>query len=92
VSCVALDGTARPKVGSGLDQSLEAYARAVRAYQNAVLELQNAESVDPVILRPFLERAAAAKGLVNRYRVEHRGILPSGQDASPGRAELVSPV
>ena len=83
---MALDGTARPKVGGGLDHFLEAYARAVQAYQNAVLELQDAESLDPVILRPVLERAAAAKGLVNRYRVEHRGILPSGQDGSPGRA------
>ena len=86
MSCINLNGTVRSNCGKGHDQSLEAYARAVRAHQNAVLELQNSESLDPVILRPVLERAAAAKGLVNLYRIEHRGILPKSQDASRERA------
>jgi hypothetical protein len=81
-----LDGSVGSRAGNRHDQSLEAYARAVRAYQSVVLELQNAESLDLVILGPVLERAAAARGLVNRYRIEHQRTLQTGEDVRRERA------
>jgi hypothetical protein len=53
-------------------RSIAGGLRAVRAYQDVVLELQSAESLDPAALQPVLKRAAAAKGVVNQYRNAHR--------------------
>ena len=53
-------------------KALEAYANAVRMYQDVVLELQESVSLDPASLGSVLERAAAAKAMVNRYRSAHR--------------------
>jgi len=63
----------------------------VQAYQNVVLELQDLESLDLVSLEPVLERAAEAKGLVNRYRIEHQRTLQTGEDVATRAAKLVCP-
>jgi len=54
------------------EQALEAYAHAVRLYQDIVLELQDSGSSGAASVGTLLERAAAAKATVNRYRSAHR--------------------
>lgn len=60
--------------GVGRDLStLEAYAQAVRAYQDIVLELQYTIPSNPELLGSVLKKAKAAKETVNRYRSSNDG-------------------
>jgi hypothetical protein len=73
VNCAGVDRRLTNSSGVGKEIcSLEAYAQAVRAYQDAVLELQRTSSNNPEVLGAILERAAAAKQAVNRYRGSYR--------------------
>jgi CHAD domain-containing protein len=51
--------------------TLEAYAEAVRAYQEIVLELQDMSSTNSDVLGAVLQKAEAAKEAVKRYRASY---------------------
>ncbi len=72
MNCSNLEDRVGSPVACGHEHALEAYANAVRLYQNVVLELQNAGSLDASSLGSVLERAEAAKAVVNCYRGAHR--------------------
>lgn len=60
--------------GRSSDEStLEAYAEAVRAYQEIVLQLQDTSSSNPEALGAILHKAEAAKETVKRYRASYYG-------------------
>jgi hypothetical protein len=52
--------------------TLEAYAQAVRVYQEIVLELQDTTWTNPEVLGAVLQKAEVAKETVNRYRASYR--------------------
>jgi len=74
VICLGVDRSVMSSSGAGGDVStLEAYAQAVRAYQEVVLELQDATSSNPEMLGVVLQKAEAAKQTVKRYRASYYG-------------------
>lgn len=74
VICLGVDRSVMSSSGADNDVcTLEAYAQAVRAYQEVVLELQDATSSNPEMLGVVLQKAEAAKKTVNRYRASYYG-------------------
>jgi hypothetical protein len=79
VSCSGLGVPVSSPSGNSNEHFLEEYAKAVRAYQDVVLELQIADLLDRAKSDGILQRAVAAKGIVNHYRGAYRHIA-SGID------------
>jgi CHASE3 domain sensor protein len=74
VDCFGVDRSVMNSHGAGTDvYTLEAYAQAVRLYQQVVLELQDTTSNNPEVLGAVLQKAEAAKERVNRYRTPQYG-------------------
>ena len=68
MSCAGVERKTGLSDGKVRENFLEAYANAVRMYQNIVLELQDPESQDAATRGSILKRAEAAKETVKYYR------------------------
>jgi hypothetical protein len=75
VNCLGVNRNVLVSPGASADvRTLEAYAQAVRMYQEIVLELQDTSSTNSEVLGAVLQKAEAAKQTVNRYRASCWGL------------------